>query len=112
MTSWVAPLRPTGLLVAHHQWAFPVPTLARLSSSPLSLRDASRYTHNPISFCDLFYRSHRLPSWKRIGGLPSQQPPDWKNMSGPCSAFSRPISATADSVALTPGAGSAPFQPS
>ena len=52
-------------------------------------------------------RAGARPSGKHIGELPSQQPPDWKNISGPCSALRRPISASADSVATTLGEGSA-----
>src|SRR5574338_325033 len=36
-----------------------------------------------------------------MGELPSQQPPDWWNMSGPCFARSRSMRATAASVAIT-----------
>ena len=51
--------------------------------------------------------SRSSPSVKHIGELPSQQPPDWKNISGPCSSRRRPISATAASVATILGARSA-----
>src|SRR6188472_713401 len=47
------------------------------------------------------------PSAKHIGELPSQQPPDWKNISGPCSARRRRSAARAASVATILRAGSA-----
>lgn len=36
-----------------------------------------------------------------MGALPSQHPPDWWNISAPCFAASRSISASAASVAVT-----------
>src|SRR4051812_13018576 len=41
------------------------------------------------------------PSGKHIGALPSQQPPDWWNISSPCRPRSSSISASAASVATT-----------
>src|SRR3990167_6193229 len=39
------------------------------------------------------------PRAKHIGELPSQQPPDWWNISGPCWVTSRAIQPSASSVA-------------
>ena len=41
------------------------------------------------------------PSGKHIGELPSQQPPDWWNINGPCTARSRSITAAASGVTTT-----------
>src|SRR3954468_4321084 len=45
--------------------------------------------------------SRRLPRGKHIGALPSQQPPDWWNISAPWRACRRAMSASAASVATT-----------
>ena len=50
-----------------------------------------------------------LAPGKHMGALPSQQPPDWWNISGPCAACSRRSSSAAAGVSSTRGISSGIF---
>jgi len=53
---------------------------------------------------DVMNTYDELPSSKHMGRLPSQQPPDWKNITGPCWSTRWSMASSAVRVAITPSA--------